>query len=95
MKQFIQYTAIFFLITFTSCEKYLDTIPDNRTDINTPEKISELLVSAYPAGNYAAFCELMSDNVDDNFNNSTVAPIYSKPYFWEDVLQLDQDSPQY
>lgn len=85
----------FFLITFTSCEKYLDTIPDNRTEINTPEKISELLVSAYPDANYQAFCEIMSDNVDDNYNNSTVSPIYSKPYFWEDVLQIDADASQY
>jgi len=70
------------LIAFTSCEKYLDTIPDNRTEINTPEKISELLVSAYPSGNYSPFCEIMSDNVGDNYANSTVNPIYSKPYFW-------------
>lgn len=85
----------FLLITFTNCEKYLDTVPDNRTEINTAEKISELLVSAYPSGNYSPFCEIMSDNVGDNYANSTVNPIYSKPYFWEDVLQLDQDSPQF
>jgi starch-binding outer membrane protein, SusD/RagB family len=95
MKQFIQFLSIFFLITFTSCEKYLDTVPDNRTEINTPEKIAELLVAAYPVGNYAPFCEIMSDNVSDNYDNSTVQQIYSKPYFWEDVLQIDQDSPQY
>lgn len=83
------------LFLFTSCEKYLDTIPDNRTEINSPEKISELLVSAYPNGNYQAFCEIMSDNVSDNYNNSNVSPIYSKPYFWEDVLQIDVDAPQY
>jgi hypothetical protein len=90
MKKIIVFTFVAFLFTTTSCEKYLDTIPDNRTEINTPEKISELLVSAYPSGNYSAFCEIMSDNVSDNFSNSAVNPIYSKPYFWEDVLQLDQ-----
>jgi hypothetical protein len=95
MKKIILFTFVAFLFTTTSCEKYLDTIPDNRTEINTPEKISELLVSAYPSGNYSAFCEIMSDNVSDNFSNSAVNPIYSKPYFWEDVLQLDQDSPQF
>jgi starch-binding outer membrane protein, SusD/RagB family len=83
------------LIFSTSCEKYLDTIPDNRTEINTPEKISELLVSAYPNANYQVFCELMSDNTFDNFAGSTQGPIYSKPYFWEDVLQIDTDASQY
>jgi starch-binding outer membrane protein, SusD/RagB family len=95
MKKFILVLFTTIGVLFTSCEKYLDTVPDNRTEINSPEKISELLVSAYPAGNYSPFCELMSDNVSDNFANATPSQIYSKPYFWEDVLQLDQDSPQY
>jgi starch-binding outer membrane protein, SusD/RagB family len=82
------------LLFFTSCEKYLDTIPDNRTEINTPEKISELLVSAYPDANYQVFCELMSDNTSDNYEGATQGPIYSKPYLWEDVLQVDTDASQ-
>jgi starch-binding outer membrane protein, SusD/RagB family len=85
---------IFSMLAFSSCEKYLDTIPDNRTEINTQEKISELLVSAYPGASYVPFCEIMSDNVTDNFDNATQGQIYTKPYFWQDVLQLDQDSPQ-
>jgi starch-binding outer membrane protein, SusD/RagB family len=93
MKQFIIYISASLLL-LTSCKKYLDTIPDNRTDINTPEKISELLVGAYPSSSYVPFCEIMSDNVSDNFDNSTVGQIYSKPYYWQDVLQVDTDSPQ-
>jgi starch-binding outer membrane protein, SusD/RagB family len=94
MKKFILYISTFSLVALTGCNNYLDTIPDNRTDINTPEKISEVLVGAYPTGSYHAFCEIMSDNVEDNYNNATPSQIYSKPYFWEDVLQLDTDSPQ-
>jgi starch-binding outer membrane protein, SusD/RagB family len=94
MKKFILYISTFSLVALTGCDNYLDTVPDNRTDINTPEKISEVLVGAYPTGSYHAFCEIMSDNVEDNYNNATPSQIYSKPYFWEDVLQLDQDSPQ-
>ncbi|PWK27841.1 SusD-like starch-binding protein associating with outer membrane [Arcicella aurantiaca] len=95
MKKFILYISTLCLITLSGCDNYLDTIPDNRTDINTPEKISELLVGAYPSGSYHAFCEIMSDNIEDNYNNSTPNQIYSKPYFWDDVLQLDEDSPQF
>ena len=94
MKKLIIYLSTFSLLSLTGCDKYLDTIPDNRTDINTPEKISELLVHAYPTANYSAFCELMSDNVSDNFVGSPRSLIYGKPYLWEDVLQLDTDSPQ-
>ncbi len=82
------------IVLLASCEKYLDTVPDNRTEINTQEKISELLVSAYPASNYQPFCEIMSDNVSDNYDNSTLSQIYTKPYFWQEVLQIDTDSPQ-
>ncbi|MDZ7898370.1 MAG: RagB/SusD family nutrient uptake outer membrane protein [Arcicella sp.] len=94
MKKLIIYLTTFGLLGLTGCDDYLDTIPDNRTDLNTPEKISELLVRAYPTANYSAFCELMSDNVSDNFPGSPPSLIYGKPYLWEDVLQLDQDSPQ-
>ncbi len=94
MKQFILYILTFSFFLLTSCEKYLNTVPDNRTEINTPEKISELLVGAYPNSSYVPFCEIMSDNVSDNFDNATVGQIYSKPYYWEDVLQVDTDSPQ-
>ena len=94
MKKLIIYLSTFSLLSLAGCDKYLDTIPDNRTEINTPEKISELLVHAYPIANYSAFCELMSDNASDNFPGSPPSPIYGKPYLWEDVLQLDQDSPQ-
>jgi starch-binding outer membrane protein, SusD/RagB family len=94
MKKFILYIVPLGFLLLTSCEKYLDTVPDTRTDINTPEKISELLVGAYPNSSYLPFCEIMSDNVSDNYDNSTVNQIYSKPYYWQDVLQVDTDSPQ-
>ena len=95
MKKFIIYISAFSLFTLSGCDKYLDTIPDNRTEIDTPEKISELLVGAYPAASYHAFCEIMSDNVTDNYDNSPPSQIYSKPYFWQDVLQTNEDSPQF
>jgi starch-binding outer membrane protein, SusD/RagB family len=93
-KIYLYITAIGLVFLGGSCENYLETIPDNRIDVNTPEKISELLVSAYPKGNYAPFCEIMSDNVSDNFDDTNVPPIYSRPYYWQDVLELDQDTPQ-
>jgi starch-binding outer membrane protein, SusD/RagB family len=86
--------ALVLSVLSSSCDKYLDTVPDNRIILDTPEKIGEMLTSAYPKGNYAPFCEIMSDNVSDNFNDTSVPPTYSRPYFWQDVLELDQDTPQ-
>ena len=49
---------------FTSCDKYLDETPDNRTELDSKEKISKLLVSAYPNTSFAELAELSSDNTD-------------------------------
>ena len=37
-----------FAATLSSCESELDEVPDNRTEIDTPEKVQLLMVSAYP-----------------------------------------------
>ncbi len=47
------------------CSKYLEQQPDNRTDLDTPEKVSQLLTSAYPSNDYITFCEALSDNSAD------------------------------
>lgn len=54
------------LIGVSSCDDFLSEKPDNRTEIDTPEKISELLVNAYPQMSYFDIAETMSDNVFDS-----------------------------
>jgi hypothetical protein len=77
----------------TGCEDFLSKVPDNRTTLDTKEKIAELLVTAYPEGNYIPFCEAMSDNVEDN--PSTQQDVRNTdPYFWRDVTSTAQDSPE-
>lgn len=79
-----------------SCSQYLDTMPDDRTIIDSPEKVGELLVTAYPNCSYIMFCETMSDNVGDK---SRLAPIQDRmneeAYFWKEVNASSQDSPNY
>jgi hypothetical protein len=41
----------------TSCNKYLEKEPDARATLETPEKISQLLGTAYPQANYIPFNE--------------------------------------
>lgn len=78
----------------TGCKKYLEQLPDNRSTLNTPEKVSELLVSAYPKAGYSTFCEAMSDNVNDVGTGTAYAP-NSDSYFWQDVQGTAQDAPEY
>ena len=58
--------SLLVLISISSCDEFLSETPDNRTQIDTPEKISELLVNAYPNGTYMDIAETMSDNVFDS-----------------------------
>jgi starch-binding outer membrane protein, SusD/RagB family len=88
-------TAVYLVTGLFSCKKFLETLPDQRTELNSPEKVAELLVSAYPGGNHVAFTEAMSDNATDNFGAKTVDAYNTEPYFWRDVLETQQDSPDY
>jgi hypothetical protein len=52
-----------------SCKKYLDVAPDNRTEINTLEKVAQLVGTAYPTADYLTIAEAASDNSEDKGAN--------------------------
>lgn len=83
----------------TACNDYLEVVPDNRTQIDTPEKIKELLVSAYPEGIYAPFTEPMSDNFGDKAQGYYYDDdVSSDAYFWKEHFREGwgrQDSPDF
>lgn len=94
MRKLLTYTSFALLVLTTGCKKFLEKSPDNRASLNTPEQVSQLLGTAYPQGNYMAFCESISDNVTDKG-----AGVQDKtnidPYFFRDVSSKDQDSPEF
>ena len=47
-KNIITLTFITSLFALASCSDFLDTVPDNRIDIDGADKFAPLLVSAYP-----------------------------------------------
>ena len=51
-KYSIGLAVIAMLLTTSSCEGFLDKMPDNRTELDNSEKVLQLLVSAYPSGTY-------------------------------------------
>lgn len=81
------------LLTLTSCNDYLDKLPDDRAELNSPEKITQLLVSAYPACTSNLLNEMMSDNVDDNGRGYTSPIICEELYRFKDPTEESQDSP--
>lgn len=50
---------------FSSCSDFLGTDPDNRTYIDTPEKVSALLVSAYPSNTFYSAVDARCDGFVD------------------------------
>lgn len=80
--------------SFTSCDSYLDEMPDNRTELDSKDKITKLLVSAYPTTTFAELAELSSDNTDHIEGNWTTAGlIQDQAAEWQDVTDTDNDSP--
>ena len=52
LKQLSYIAAAIALTGFTACDDFLDAAPDERVTIDTPEKVSLLLVDAYPGGTH-------------------------------------------
>jgi hypothetical protein len=95
MKKVLLYIPLVFLIITTGCNKYLDKEPDNRTKLNSPEKVSQLLGTAYPQSNYQAFAETMTDNVTDIGNGEPLTNnVIHDPYFYVDSKETQEDSPE-
>ena len=76
-----------------SCSDVLDESPDNRTEINSLEKISELLVSAYPESTYIAFLEPLSDNAGDKSLSAEASDLNLMMFTWQDFFDDDNDTP--
>lgn len=89
----ITLTLLVLLGLSSSCDDFLSEIPDNRTQLDTPEKISEILVNAYPQANYMEFAETMTDNVFDSGDLTLSTVRNSQNYNWEMQDKTDYDTP--
>lgn len=80
----------------TSCESYLDTMPDQRAELNSVKKVKDLLVSAYPTASSLQMGEMMSDNRMDNGEQyGYPSNVLMQAYYWEDMTDIGQDTPRY
>lgn len=60
------------ILSIASCEKYLTTIPDDRTVVTRVDQVTQILTTAYPQRTYMNFAEAMSDNAEDKGNSAAV-----------------------
>lgn len=95
-KKYIHFLLALPLVVLSiSCNDYLDEMPDNRAEIDSEEKISKLLVRAYPENGYILCTELASDNMDsygtsNPYSNRFIEQLFS----WVDVTENDNESPK-
>ena len=81
------------VLAFTSCNDFLDTMPDNRAEVNTEQKIQSILVSAYIDHEPILVSELISDNVDDfGENNPNTNRWYDDTFAWKDEAEGANES---
>ena len=84
------------LLSAVACNKFLDTMPDNRAEVDSPAKVKALLVSAYATRHFQLFAEMYSDNADDNakvVSNATPGRYYEQIWNWIDITETANDSP--
>ena len=93
MQRLLPYTIFTLLLGITGCKKFLGKNPDNRAALESPEQVSQLLATAYPQNNYMPFTESISDNVSDKgAGDQDLTTV--QPYFFKDVTENSQDSPE-
>lgn len=91
-------------LTLSSCNDFLDKLPDNRIDPSTPTQLQLILAGGYLTANYTTMCEMSSDNIVDNQsydanginypNLSAYSPMDDQFFAWQDAnLSSMQDSP--
>ena len=89
-------TAFAVLASLVSCDKFLDTMPDNRTEIDSPKKVAALLGSAYSDHTFSMVTELLSDNMDNNraVVTSEADRFYQAVWNYKDNTESSNDSEE-
>ena len=79
----------------TSCNDYLDELPDNRMELTSIDKVQKLLVTAYPVNAPIFVAEYSSDNVDNyGEGNPNTSRFVDQVYAWRDVTESNNESPE-
>jgi hypothetical protein len=88
-------TSVCAALLLVSCNDFLDTMPDNRAEVNSAAKITSLLTSAYADNSFILMTEMSSDNTKDNGVLYTAYnPEQENSYLWKAITTTGNDSPK-
>jgi len=90
-KYIVQFVALVLaLFAGTSCDKFLDEVPDNRVSLDNLDKSAQLLTNAYSIAGYQ-FTDWMTDDVGYT-RGVNLRTIHDQAFLWEDMLD-DPNEP--
>lgn len=95
-KYLIKLAIVCSFFILIGCDDFLSEIPDNRTTIDSQDKIAQLITGAYSEGNYQMMASIMSDNAEQKVEN--VGDRMQRTFYnWEDAttFETDRDSPTF
>ena len=96
MKYILFGVGLVMLLLPTACNDFLDVLPDSRTQIDSDDKITQLLVSAYSNRLFVYTTETASDNTDWRENGRTsYSDEHDDLFFWREVTNRSgNDGPE-
>ncbi|MBQ6033192.1 MAG: RagB/SusD family nutrient uptake outer membrane protein, partial [Prevotella sp.] len=94
MKKYIILSIIALGMCLTSCDDYLDKLPDDRAEMDSQDKVTQLLVSAYLSHSPNFLFLMSSDDVDDNGKVYSAQQNQEQMYRWQTVEGRNNDDPR-
>ena len=94
MKKIYLFSIALAGLAMTSCDSFLDKLPDDRTELTSVEKVKNMLTSAYPAKSPNYMLVYSSDDVTDNGPTFTCQQDQDQLYHWEQVESNGNNSPK-
>jgi len=96
MKYILFGAGLVMLLLHTACNDFLDVMPDRRTQVDSEDKITQLLVSAYSNRLFVYVTETSSDNADWRENGrQSLSDEQDDLFHWRDVTNRGgNDSPE-
>ncbi len=94
MKKIYSIAIIASALLLSSCNDFLDKLPDDRATVDSEEKVNNLIATAYPTHSPIMMLEMSSDNMMDNGKQYTAQPNQDAMYRWEEVTTTGNDDPR-
>lgn len=94
ISKYVSLCAMSLAFSLTSCDNFLDKLPDDRAEVNSVEKVQKLLTTAYPNKTIAVLTEYSSDNVADNGAQFKTGDNQEEMYRFNQVTTTSNDDPK-